>query len=462
MASVFSKSGSKGETYWYASIYLNGAPKQFVLFEPDGRTRPVDQARALALAGTLERKLKQQPAVQAGVNRKSRFTTVWPLFVASYVSGLAENTRNDYHWAYEGHFRTAPFATKRVSLITHTDILAYVGSKKRGKGALSPHTLNNQTAMLSRFFEWAGQNGYWSGAINPAKAMGVRQKQTPNPKVYLQEPEHSLLLVHYFDKPEDAKHRLLTATLLWAGLRWSEARSLLWSQVILGNPKHQHLRIQTTAVGNTIQSHGKTPSSDRRVGVCPTLARMFQDWEQRRNTPDGWTSPQEKARLGIDAADGLVFPSDSGTLLSPGNFRRRQFKNAKTAAHKLDPSFPLGLEVHGCRHSSAMALLSNGLTHYEVGFELGHSKGSLGSTGAYTHANARKLNPKAAAALERSIQEGYAALSAKNLMVSGAAIVAIPAPAPRPKAPAPPRASKPKPKLVGPAKRVAGRGGATP
>jgi len=131
--------------------------------------------------------------------------------------------------------------------------------------------------------------------------------------------------------------------------------------------------------------------------------------------PMGRNRPQARLGLGIaDPSDGLVFPSDAGTMLSPGNFRRRQLKDAKEAAHKLDPSFPLDLSTHGLRHSYAMTLLRMGATNYQVGQELGHSKGPLGSTAAYTHVDAERANPIAAARVEKSIKVARHALKKKQ------------------------------------------------
>jgi len=412
MAGLRRRVNKRGETLWYALIYREGGRyHEQALFERDGTTRPANEKRALALAEKAEKAYRRKTPAQQKLTRYSKFTTVWPLFKAYHIDKLAKNTQSDYHWAYEGHFKTASFARKRVSNITHEDISAYVKQKLTQSPPLDPHTINNHTGMLAKFFEFAQLQGYWDGAVNPAKAMGIRQKLTNKHIVYLREPEHSLLLVDCLDPVSEEKHRVLTATLLWTGIRWSEARSLLWSQVFLGNPKHQHLRITTTAVGMDIQDTTKTPAGDRYVGVCSTLAAMLQVWSRN---PLGGTLGSEKTRLGIAPGDGLVFASDAGTILSNGNFRNRQFKDAKVAAHLIDPSFPLEITVHGCRHSYAMTLLREGATSYATGRELGHSKGPLGSTGAYTHAEAERANPIAARMVERSIQTARKALAQKR------------------------------------------------
>ena len=343
-----------------------------------------------------------------------------------YVDTLAPNTQEDYKWSFEGHFKTARFARKRVSNITHSDIVNYIDQKKnptrpskKHKGTVPPplsaHTLNNQLGMLSRFFKWAEQEGYWSGAVNPAKAMGLRQKLTAPQIVYLQDLDHVQLLIDSVDTGDPRtteKYKTLVALLCWTGLRWSETRSLLWSQVMIDNPKHRHLRIKTTAVGIDIQPWTKSKAGDRYVAVCPTLAKMLAQW---RTSQWGGTNSTERGRLGIkDPNDGLVFASEAGTMMPPGNFRRRAFFYAKDRAHKVDPTFPQDLTVHGLRHTFNMILEREGLTVYARACELGHKDTVHGSTKAYTHIEAARQNPIAAAAVEKAIKTGKADLSRKN------------------------------------------------
>ena len=416
MAGVSKRTAKNGEVHWYAVIYKSGGSYHWERLREKNGADPADRDAAKALAEKVDKALKKSPAVNKTAARRIIFRTAWPLFTAYHFGSLAENSKTDYDLVYKAHFSKAPFARMRVSNINHTHIKAYVDSKLRGPKPLSAHTLNNHTAMLATFFKFAHEQGWWDGDINPAKAMGIRQKLAPSKTAYISNPAHAWMLVDYFDKPEDEKYRVLTATLLWSGLRWSELRSLLWSQVFVDDPKHYHLRITTTAVGMDIQGSTKTHAGNRYVGVAPTLAKMLRDW---RSNALGGTTAAETHRLGIAQSDGLVFPSDAGTILSPGNYRRRQFADAKKHVHGLDPSFPLDFTVHGCRHTYATNLQRMGATEFQVGRELGHTRGGLGSTAAYIHHEAQKGNPIAAAFAEKSIQEAKKA--AAKLKKQGAA-----------------------------------------
>lgn len=441
MAGLRKRIGADGTVLWYAVIYKeHGAYHEEPLWENKAKgIRPATEKRARELAERAEKSYHKKPLEKRKLTRQSQFTTVWPLFMRDWVEkNVSQNTINDYNAVYRAHFSKAPFARMRVSNITHEHILEYVKDKtdpNRKPKPLSTHTVNNHTAMLARFFRWAHQHGYWDGAINPSKAMGVRKTVESKPIVYLTKPEHILLLIDSFDPVEEEKYRVLTATLCLTGIRWSEARSLLWSQVSF-DPKHPHLHIKTTAVGMDIQDNTKTKAGDRYVGLPPTLIKMLSDW--RTQTVQGGMLNSERTRLGISQNDGLVFPSDAGTMLSPGNFRKaeignqkaRQFVRAKESAHAADPTFPLDLTLHGLRHSYSMMLQRQQVNPVMLRHAMGHStKALLGSSATYTHAEAERENPIIAGLVEKTIREARKNLKSKKSTTKGTPAPTAPLPA---------------------------------
>ncbi len=94
-------------------------------------------------------------------------------------------------------------------------------------------------------------------------------------------------------------------------------------------------------MGLDIQDITKTPAGGRWVGLPPMLVAMLRKWSK---DPFNDTHVDERDRLGIGPGDGLVFPSDSGTIMSAGNFRKRQFQDAKDAPTE-GPGFPVDLPV---------------------------------------------------------------------------------------------------------------------
>lgn len=413
MAGVHSKPGADG-ALWYADIYSDGRTRQFPLTKVDGKTgkksRPKDEDEARRWAKRLEKEVTRKAAQQATVKRFSRFNTLWPKFYASESGRWRKNTRNDYERAYSKHLSKASFSQKQVRNIDHNDIKAYQDEKV--KEGLAPHTINNHQGMLAQFFDYAQREGYWSGPQIPARAIPRLSIAGAKQTVYLSKPEHPALLLESFVPKFEDKYAVLTATLLLTGIRWSEARSLLWSQVSF-DPKHPHIHITTTAVGNEIQDFGpKSEASKRWVGLPPTLIAMLKRWMK---DPFGDTDRDERFRLGIAPGDGLVFPSDCGTMMSAGNFRKRQFQDAKDRAHAKDASFPLDLPVHGLRHTASMSLQRGGVDPVMLAHSLGHSRRALlGATAVYTHVEAERENPIVAAIMERSIKDSKRLLGKKR------------------------------------------------
>ena len=98
--------------------------------------------------------------------------------------------------------------------------------------------------------------------------------------------------------------------------------------------------------------------------------------------------------------------------MSAGNFRKRQFQDAKDRAHDKDPSFPVDLPVHGLRHTTSMILQRSGVDPVMLAHTLGHSrKALLGATAVYTHVEAERENPIVAAIMEKSIKDAKKALA---------------------------------------------------
>ena len=387
------------------------------------KLRPKDITEARRWAKRLETSLGKQAAQRATVKRYARFNTLWPKFMAVWPTEKQwhTNTRLDYERAFRKHLSSpggkkavlrgqsahgCPFLQRQVRNIDHNDIKAYL-QLKLSEG-LAPHTVNNHQGMLAQFFDYAEREGYWVGPQNPARTIPRLSLAGAKQTVYLSKPEHYALLLESFLPKFEDKYAVLTTTLLLTGLRWSEARSLLWSQVSL-DPKHPHSNITTTAVGLDIQDITKTPAGGRWVGLPPVLVAMLKKWAK---DPFGGTDNDERIRLGLAPGDNLVFPSDSGTLMSAGNFRKRQFQDAKDRAHGKDPSFPVDLPVHGLRHTTSMILQRGGVDPVMLAHTLGHSrKALLGATAVYTHVEAERENPIVAAIMEKSIKDAKKALA---------------------------------------------------
>jgi integrase len=101
--------------------------------------------------------------------------------------------------------------------------------------------------------------------------------------------------------------------------------------------RHQDIRT-TTQAASTLKDYRKRQLEERL-----SLAGLWQD-------------------------QGLVFPSETGSLLNPSNLRNRSFKRIKARA-----GVRKDLRLHDLRHTCATLLLSEGVNVKIVSELLGHA-----------------------------------------------------------------------------------------
>ena len=155
----------------------------------------------------------------------------------------------------------------------------------------------------------------------------------------------------------------LILTAAYTGMRWSELAGLTTKCL---NPLHRAIDVveQIVDVGGKLQKgEPKTKAARRRIEVPASLMTLLED---RLQDPASISS-------------GLVFPTPSGTVMRPGNFRRRVWQPALTKAG-LDWS----LTFHDLRHTAVALAISAGGNGLLIKRQMGHS--SIGVTfGTYGH-----------------------------------------------------------------------------
>jgi integrase len=144
------------------------------------------------------------------------------------------------------------------------------------------------------------------------------------------------------------------------GMREGELLGLKWEDVDL---EHGVLRLRRALVregGKTILGDLKTPKSRRSVRLARAAAEALRGHLERQL--------EEIERMGsLYQPGGLVFATESGTLINPSNLRNRSFKPLLKRAGLPDICF------HDLRHTCATLLLSQG-THPKLVQELlGHA-----------------------------------------------------------------------------------------
>lgn len=137
--------------------------------------------------------------------------------------------------------------------------------------------------------------------------------------------------------------------LAFTGMRKGESLALKWSDIDLEKQTlYINKAVSRSATGLYIQTP-KTPSSIRRISIDDKTVSILRQYAE-------------------DAAEGLVFQSEDGGILSPAKPRKWYL----LAIKKLPADFKQ-ISIHGFRHTHASLLFEAGASIKDVQSRLGHS-----------------------------------------------------------------------------------------
>lgn len=137
--------------------------------------------------------------------------------------------------------------------------------------------------------------------------------------------------------------------LAFTGMRKGESLALKWSDINLDKQTlYINKAVSRSATGLYIQTP-KTPSSIRRISIDDKTVSVLRQYAE-------------------DAAEGLVFQSEDGGILSPAKPRKWYL----VAIKKLPEDFKQ-ISIHGFRHTHASLLFEAGASIKDVQSRLGHS-----------------------------------------------------------------------------------------
>jgi integrase len=300
---------------------------------------------------------------------------------------LRERTRLDYRWRLEKHLLDY-FGDMRVDAIRIDAVERYIAAKlseaervrkaaadgkplkenvtdKQGRTferplqPLSPRSINMTVTLLGAILESAVERELITR--NPARGRGRRVKETAPPRSYLENAEQITALLTAAGEldrkaAKDRTHiqrQAMIATLLYAGLRIGELCRLRWRDVDL-------------AGGWLTVGDAKTDAGRRRVKIRGALRDELSAVRARLTGP----------------ADGYVFPTRTGALLRPENFRNRVLAAAVKRADKTlvaadRQPLPAGLTPHALRRTFCSLLYALGEDPGTVMDEMGHTDPAL-------------------------------------------------------------------------------------
>jgi integrase len=243
------------------------------------------------------------------------------------------------------------------------------------ESTLSVTSINKTLTRLAQILEVAVE--YELIARNPAKGRRRRLKATRPRPVHLDSAEQLRAMLDAARELDAGKGSrtggrfALVATLMFAGLRITEACGLRWRDVDL-------------AAGRVTVGHAKTDAGVREVDLLPVLREILVEHkaDARRTGPDD-----------------LVFPTAKGTARTKDNARQRVIapvvvRTAKLLDEREQHPLQAGVTAHKLRHTFASILAALNRPMPDVMAQLGHTDPKF-TLRVYAHAMRRGEDERA-------------------------------------------------------------------
>jgi len=300
---------------------------------------------------------------------------------------IAETTYKGYKEKLEGYI--IPYfydvLVKDITPFHIEDYLDYLrtSGRKKGEGGLSENTLKKHYVTLNGIFKYAMKPGINIVKVNPVQAVTSPKPEKREMKV-LNKKQYMTLLD---TAKEDSLMFTLIATILFTGLRRSEAIGLEWEDIDDGviNVSKRYVR---TSEGYKHEVGTKNKSSRRTVKISNNLIKILRRYEKQQKELKLLFGPKYNSKKDY------VFCKPDGYQYTLKNYNRRFKKIAKEA--NLD-----GFTLHSLRHTFATINLENDIPAKIVQEMLGHSTITT-TLDTYSHVNI-SMQEKATDKLDEAI-----------------------------------------------------------
>ncbi len=151
-----------------------------------------------------------------------------------------------------------------------------------------------------------------------------------------------------------SKHKPLIATMIFTGMRASEARGLTWDHVDL---ERKVIQVRQRADENGEMGNPKSSSGRRDIPMTPMLVTELSRWQ--KVCPTGSLN--------------LAFPNGAGNVESHANIYNRVFKPLMTSCGIIDDAGKPLFTIHALRHAAASLLIDQGWQPKKIQMFMGHS-----------------------------------------------------------------------------------------
>jgi integrase len=317
---------------------------------------------AAVRAGTWEQQTPTEPIERKAEPTFHEFASDW---YSANEPGWAEATQINYRWQLSHHL-LPHFKDHLLRQITVAEVDRYREAKQR-EGQLSAGQINKTITRLGQILDVAHERELIDRSpvrVNPRRRKAKALRPTP---VYLDSAEHILAVLdaaQALDTDERARttgRRAFIATLIFAGLRISEACSL----------QRHHVDL---AAGRIHVPGTKTEAAAREVDLLPVLHDELGTYLAGR----GEVGPFEP-----------MFPTARGTARDRNDARQRVVdpvveRAKELALDRTGRPLPEGLTSHKLRHTFASLLLAHDPDPANAMAQLGHTDPAF-TIRVYTH-----------------------------------------------------------------------------
>jgi integrase len=341
------------------TVYVNGRRKRPTLY---GKTRK-----------EVAEKLAKATADRDGgmVYEASKLTTGEYLdrWLRDSVKGtVRETTHANYSYITRTHISPALGRVKLKSL-TPAHVRGFYGEKARTD--LSAATVRKMHVVLRKALSQAVSDG-----IIPRNAAdGVKPPRVSAPGEEIR-PLTSEECGAFLEASRGERLEALCVLAVHCGLRVGELLALRWEDADLEAAKPALMVRRTLTRGEEgrgwVVGASTKSGKGRRVRLNRPAVAALKDHRKRQL--------EERMRLaGLWRDQGLVFPSETGSLLNPSNLRNRSFKRIKARSGVRED-----LRFHDLRHTCATLLLREGVNVKVVSEMLGHASITI-TLNTYSH-----------------------------------------------------------------------------
>jgi integrase len=260
----------------------------------------------------------------------------------------------------------------KISQVTIPVLEEFITARQAKKMHIA--TLRKVLVTLGQVLAYAVKNRYLSS--NPLRdTERPRDVRHEGRKMQILTPDQVRPLL---ENTPPGKYRTLFLFAVMTGARQGEILSLQWGDLDL-EKKQVHIQ-RTGRDGRLFPT--KTLSSDRRVDLSPVVVRELRKWRL-------------ESRFSKD--DDLIFPTDTGNMMSRNNLVERYYLPALKKAE-----LPM-ITFHDLRHTYASLMIEQGENVKYIQTQLGHSSPTV-TWNVYTHL-LKPTNQEAVQRLENAIFE---------------------------------------------------------